>query len=66
MKKGSQAIKCSVCGKICGYRVPTGKYHHGIEEVEFKMKPGCTWTVKCFRQVNLCERHSTTNKENNS
>lgn len=57
MKAGSKALRCHVCNKIVGYKVPTGRYHHGIEEVEFKMRPGCIWTVKGFRQINLCEKH---------
>lgn len=55
MKKGSKACKCILCNKIVGYKVPTGKFHHGLEEVEFKMKPGCVWAVKCFRQMYYCK-----------
>lgn len=63
MKKGSKALRCHECGKICGYTVPTGKFHHGIEEVKFQMKPGCAWTVKGFHQINLCADHNKLYKE---
>ena len=59
MKKGSKALRCHECGAICGYSVPNGKFHYGIEEVEFHMRPGCAWTVKGFRQFNFCALHNT-------
>lgn len=52
---GSKAMKCSSCGKICGWKVPTGKYHYGIPEVKFQMREGCIIHMKGLRQYNYCE-----------
>ena len=42
MRKGSKTLHCHSCGKVVGWTVPTGKVHHGIPEVTFKMKQdGC-------------------------
>ena len=54
--RGSKALKCWECGKIVGWTVPTGRYHHGIQEVKFQMREGCILHMKGLRQYNYCER----------
>lgn len=50
MKKGSKAIHCYNCGKVVGWDIPTGKYHHGIPEVVQRLnKDGNIVDKSCTR-----------------
>lgn len=54
MKRESNKIKCYVCGKVIGKRVPTGIYDHGIPRVETKLKDNGVIIPKGFTTYYLC------------